>query len=101
MENRDSVVLEKGKKRFSELNKLIPIITEKMLSFQLRQLEESELVRLTVYPQVHVKVEYGLMPLRTSLLPVLGAIAKWGGELGDSTGKLVEMKQKSASAQPK
>lgn len=89
--------LKKGKKRFSELNKLIPSITEKMLSIQLRQLEESGLVRRTVYPEVPVKVEYSLTLLGTSLVPVLDAIAKWGRTLGDSEGKLVEVKQKSTS----
>jgi DNA-binding HxlR family transcriptional regulator len=89
--------LEKGKKRFGELNKLIMRITEKMLSIQLRQLEESGLVRRTVYPKVPVKVEYSLTPMGTSLVPVLDAIARWGRALGDSTGKLVHMKQQSAS----
>jgi DNA-binding HxlR family transcriptional regulator len=89
--------LKKGKKRFSELNKLIPSITEKMLSIQLRQLEESGLVRRTVYPEVPVKVEYSLTLLGTSLVPVLDAIAKWGRTLGDSEGKLFEVKQKSTS----
>jgi DNA-binding HxlR family transcriptional regulator len=93
--------LKNGKKRFSELNKLIPSITEKMLSIQLRQLEESGLVRRTVYPEVPVKVEYSLTPLGTSLVPVLDAIAKWGRTLGDSKGKLVAMKQKSTSARTK
>jgi DNA-binding HxlR family transcriptional regulator len=101
MEDLDFEVAGKGKKRFGELNKLIMRITEKMLSIQLRQLEESGLVRQTVYPKVPVKVEYSLTPMGTSLVPVLGAIAKWGRTLGDSKGKLVAMKQKSTSARAK
>jgi DNA-binding HxlR family transcriptional regulator len=86
--------LKNGKKRFGELNRLIPQITEKMLSIQLKQLEKSGLVFRKVYPEVPLRVEYGLTTLGKSLIPVLDAIAKWGRMLGDTRGKTVEVAQK-------
>jgi DNA-binding HxlR family transcriptional regulator len=83
--------LKNGKKRFGELNRLIPQITEKMLSIQLKQLEKSGLVSRKVYPEVPLRVEYGLTPLGKSLIPVLDAIAKWGRMMSDSRGKTVEV----------
>ena len=89
--------LIKEKKRFSELNRLIPDITEKMLSIQLKQLEKMELVKREAFPEVPLRVEYSLTSFGKSLIPVLEAIAKWGRELGNSKGKLVQVKKLTAS----
>ena len=86
--------LKKEKKRFNELNKLIPEITEKMLSIQLKQLEESGLVQRKVFPQVPLRVGYSLTPFRKSLIPVLDVIAKWGRKTGRAKGKVLEIQQK-------
>ncbi|AGK97537.1 winged helix-turn-helix transcriptional regulator [Clostridium pasteurianum] len=64
--------------RFSELKRTLPHITQKMLTQQLRGLEESELVNRFVYTQVPPKVEYSLTDFGKSLLPVLSALCKWG-----------------------
>lgn len=82
--------------RFSELKKQIPDITEKMLSLQLKGLEEHGLVKRTVYPEVPLRVEYSLTDFGKTLTPVLEAIAKWGRELGQEKGRIVE-KTKSGS----
>jgi DNA-binding HxlR family transcriptional regulator len=92
--------------RFTELKKQIPDITEKMLSLQLKALEESGLVKRTVYAEVPIRVEYSLTEFGKTLLPVLEAIAKWGRELGQAKGRLVEKvknetKTKRASASKK
>jgi DNA-binding HxlR family transcriptional regulator len=92
--------------RFTELKKQIPDITEKMLSLQLKGLEESGLVKRTAYAEVPIRVEYSLTEFGKTLLPVLEAIAKWGRDLGESKGKLVEKtkveaKTKSVSASKK
>ena len=84
--------LIKKKKRFSELNKLIPDITEKMLSIQLKQLEKEGLVKREVFAEVPLRVEYSLTPFGMSLVPVLQAIAKWGRDLGAEKGKMVQVK---------
>lgn len=68
----------KGTKRFSELKKLLPKITQKMLTQQLRELESDNLVERKVYPQVPPKVEYLLTDLGESLMPILSMMCKWG-----------------------
>ncbi|MDO4534337.1 MAG: helix-turn-helix domain-containing protein [Clostridium perfringens] len=66
-----------NKKRFSELNRLIPNITQKMLTTQLRELEEKGLINRHVYPQVPPKVEYSLTEQGYSLKNVLNDICSW------------------------
>lgn len=86
--------LRNDKKRFGELRKLIPQMTERMLSIQLKQLEEDGLVRREVFTsKPPLKVSYSLTEFGQSLLPVLEAVAKWGRELGQSKGKFVEIKR--------
>ena len=86
--------LRNDKKRFGELRKLIPQMTERMLSIQLKQLEEDGLIRREVFTdKPPLKVEYSLTDFGHSLLPVLEAVAAWGRQIGESKGKLVEMKQ--------
>lgn len=68
----------RGTKRFNELKKLIPQITQKMLTQQLRELETDNLVKRKVYPQVPPKVEYSLTDLGKSLMPVLSMMCEWG-----------------------
>nr|WP_306591424.1 helix-turn-helix domain-containing protein [Geothrix sp. 21YS21S-4] len=63
--------------RFSELEREIPGISQKMLIQQLRQLEKDGIVRRVVYPQVPPKVEYRLTEWGQSLCPVLDALLKW------------------------
>jgi DNA-binding HxlR family transcriptional regulator len=65
-------------KRFSELRRDLPAVTQKMLIQQLRELERHGIVVRRVYPQVPPKVEYGLTPRGRSLLPVVAAMCKWG-----------------------
>jgi DNA-binding HxlR family transcriptional regulator len=72
-----------GTKRFSELQKLIPHITQKILTNQLRELEEDQLVERTVYPVVPPKVEYKLTPHGTSLFPILKLMYNWGKHYGE------------------
>ena len=66
--------------RFSQLSKMIPKATPKMLTQQLREMEAQNLVLRKVYPVVPPKVEYSLTDLGKSLLPVLVAMRDWGAE---------------------
>lgn len=63
--------------RFSELEKLIPEISQKMLAQQLRQLEADGIVYRTAYPQVPPKVEYRMTEWGQALCPALDALLKW------------------------
>lgn len=64
--------------RFGELRRLIPQATPKMLTQQLRELEQSLLVCRTVYPVVPPRVEYSLTELGRSIRPVLLGMYDWG-----------------------
>ena len=66
--------------RFSQLNKLIPGATPKMLTQQLREMESQDLIHREVFPVVPPKVEYSLTELSHSLLPVLIAMRDWGSD---------------------
>lgn len=66
-----------GSKRFNQLDKLIPAITQKMLTTQLRELEEKGLVNRKVYPQVPPKVEYSLSERGRSLEKILNDLCSW------------------------
>jgi DNA-binding HxlR family transcriptional regulator len=63
--------------RFSELERAIPAISQKMLAQQLRQMERDGIVRRIVYPVIPPKVEYSLTPWGQSLCPALDALLKW------------------------
>ncbi len=63
--------------RYSDLEKLIPGISQKMLAQQLRQLEADGIIERKVYPQVPPKVEYRMSEWGQSLCPALDALLKW------------------------
>jgi DNA-binding HxlR family transcriptional regulator len=87
--------------RFGEIKKQIPDITEKMLSLQLKSLEEAGLVKRTAYAEVPLRVEYSLTDFGRSLRPVLEAIAKWGRNLGDTEGKVTEVRSRKKNPSKK
>jgi len=70
--------LFEGTRRFNELRRLHPNITQRMLTNQLRELERDGLVHREVYPQVPPKVEYSLTSAGRTLKPVLSALKLWG-----------------------
>ena len=70
--------------RFSELERAIPAISQKMLIQQLRQMERDGIVRRIVHHQVPPKVEYGLTRWGQALCPALDALLKWAA-LHDET----------------
>jgi len=75
--------------RFSELERAIPSISQKMLIQQLRQMEKDGVVRRIVHHQVPPKVEYGLTDWGQALCPALDEMLKWAAsreELADAAG---------------
>jgi len=77
--------LIEDKKRFSELKRLIPKATEKMLTQQLRDLESDDLIVRTVYPIVPPKVEYSLSDFGRTIIPILKEMCRWGEDYLTST----------------
>ena len=67
-----------GRLRFSELKRQIGCVTQRMLTKQLRELEETGLVNRIVYAEVPPRVEYELTKEGKSLKPILNALKKWG-----------------------
>ncbi len=70
--------LKSEEKRFSELQRLLPRATQKMLIQKLRELEEDGIVRREVYPVVPPKVEYSLTEYGKTLIPILKQLYLWG-----------------------
>ena len=69
-----------GTKRFGELKKSIGSVSQKVLTAQLRAMEDSGLVHREVYAEVPPRVEYSLTALGRSLQPILTAIQQWGDD---------------------
>ncbi|SDT62293.1 winged helix-turn-helix transcriptional regulator [Pseudomonas prosekii] len=70
--------LMSGTKRFNELRRLIPDITQRMLTLQLRELEVDGVIHREIYREVPPKVEYSLTELGNSLAPLVSAMREWG-----------------------
>ena len=70
--------LSSGTKRYGELKKLIPEVSEKMLIQSLRDLEKNLLVTRNVYHEVPPRVEYSLTKKAQTLSPILTSIDSWG-----------------------
>jgi DNA-binding HxlR family transcriptional regulator len=81
--------LMEGTLRFNEIRRKVPGVTQRMLTNQLRELEEDGLVDRKVYAQVPPKVEYTLSALGQSMGPVLLALKDWGDANIDRFGKPV------------
>ena len=69
-----------GSKRFSQLRREVPNVTQRMLTLQLRELEEDGVIHREVYQQVPPRVEYSLTPFGRSLEPLLTLLQEWGHE---------------------
>ena len=66
--------------RFNELRRLMPGVTQRMLTKQLRELEADQLIVRKVYPEVPPRVEYSMADYGLTLAPIITALQKWGTE---------------------
>lgn len=78
--------LEEGRLRFSELRREFPHITERMLTLQLRSLEQDGLLKRTVHAEVPPRVEYELTDTARELGPILEQLSAWGRRYRAITG---------------
>jgi DNA-binding HxlR family transcriptional regulator len=67
-----------GSKRLSELKRLVPNVSQKMLIQQLREMEQHGVVHREIYPQVPPRVDYSVTRLGLSLEPVVMSLCEWG-----------------------
>lgn len=81
--------------RFSELRRLMPEITEKMLSLQLKKLQQEGLISRQVFAEVPPRVEYRLTKEGKTLRLALNALAGWGRRKGERDGKIITVPPKS------
>ncbi|WP_372753888.1 winged helix-turn-helix transcriptional regulator [Labilibaculum sp.] len=82
--------LVEAKKRYNELRKEMPTITERTLSLQLKQLEKDDLIARKVYTKTPpLKVEYSLTDFGHTVIPVLQAISEWGIYAAEEKGEFI------------
>ena len=67
-----------GTKRYNEIQKALPQATPRMLSKQLKELEEDGVINRVLYPVVPPKTEYSLTEFGETLVPIVNALCKWG-----------------------
>lgn len=72
------ISISSGKNRFREIERSIPKITSKVLAKELKDLEENELIKRTVYDNTPVLIEYVITPYAKTLQPVIQALSDWG-----------------------
>ncbi|GHO86945.1 winged helix-turn-helix transcriptional regulator [Dictyobacter formicarum] len=70
--------LFQGPQRFNELRRLLPEVTQRMLTLQLRELEQDGVVHREIYKEVPPKVEYSLTEFGASLGPIIVQMLEWG-----------------------
>src|SRR6476660_10524648 len=82
--------LKDGAKRYNELRKVMPGVTERTLSLQLKQLEEDGIVKREVFTaKPPLRVEYSLTAFGLTLVPLLELIASWGREVAIQKAEIV------------
>ncbi|MEC7119476.1 MAG: helix-turn-helix domain-containing protein [Pseudomonadota bacterium] len=77
--------LHDGTKRFNQLMRLMPSITQRMLTRQLRELEAHGVIERRIYPQIPPKVEYSLSELGQTVIPVIQQLSSWGRQYRESS----------------
>lgn len=91
--------LLEGTKRFNELHRELPGITQRMLTLQLRELEADQVVHRKVYAEVPPRVEYRLTEFGMTLKPILMDLRLWGDSYKNQLGLLRQQQQNYAETE--
>ena len=83
--------------RYSELQRRLPRATPRMLSKQLKELEEDGVISRMQYPVIPPKTEYSLTPLGRELIPVIRALSRWGMRYFEYLGRPVALEDRENS----
>lgn len=84
--------LKDREKRYHELRKEMPTVTERTLSLQLKQLEDDSLVsRKVIIRKPPLKVVYKLTPFGESIIPIIDAITEWGNKIAMDKGEIIKI----------
>lgn len=67
-----------GMRRYNEMRRLIPGVTQRVLTLQLRELEDAGIIDRRVFPEMPPRVEYRLSPFGASLEPIIRMMRDWG-----------------------
>lgn len=87
--------LKDGVRRYNELRKIMPMVTERTLSLQLKQMEDDGIVKREVHTlKPPLKVEYSLTVFGKTLIPLLEMIADWGTTVAQERAKVVKISEK-------
>lgn len=81
--------INQGYQRPSELQRKIPDASRRVLTMQLKELEEHELISKVIYPVVPPKVEYSLTEFGATLIPIISALGHWGDANEERLRKLI------------
>ncbi|MCD6066520.1 MAG: HxlR family transcriptional regulator [Bacteroidetes bacterium] len=81
--------INEGHKRPSELQRKIPDASRRVLNVQLNELEAHDLIKKKIYPVVPPKVEYSLTLFGKTIIPIIGALGKWGDDNEDRLRDLI------------
>lgn len=86
-----------GTHRFSELQKLFPNISHKILTNQLRELIEDGIVSKEIFPEVPPRVEYSMTELGMTIIPIIDMLYDWGKKRMDEIKKQINTENKGKS----
>ncbi len=87
--------LQGGARRFNELKRLLPGVTQRMLTKQLRELEADQIIHRKIFAEIPPKVEYSMTEFGRTLTPMLKVLQEWGNEYLD---KLTTIRKRAKEA---
>lgn len=85
--------IHKGARRPSEIHRVLPNATPRVLNMQLKELEQYQVITKKIYPGLPPKVEYSLTEMGKSILPIVEQMNEWGKKNSERIKKITEMQK--------